>query len=396
MWTLRKIAGFLSPPLLPLLFCLLGPTGCAGYSAGADTWDMGSSPPDLAEDVLPPVVFQSQSCPSGKGGSAVAVGHLNSDTRDDVVVSNGLDDTLSVYLNQGSEGCPTMTSYPTGRSPSALAIGDLSGDGFDEVVAATPGSSSVSVHLNNRDGTLMAAAAQPVASASALVLGDVDKRSGLDLAVLSSSDDAVTLFLNQGSGALSMSPTKYAGGRLLFSVGLGSLTPGLVNLILVSAGDDGLDLLTADAAGDFKSPLRLRPPELLTPVSLALSDLDQDGRPDLVVPSHNNDRVVILRNRGGLTFSDSSVAVGHHPLAVAIADLTGDGLPDLAVVNGDDDSLQIVVNQGQGQFATGARHRYPTAAQPTAIAAVDLNADGRLDLVMVHKSGDKLTLLTLR
>ena len=66
------------------------------------------------------------------------------------------------------------------------------------------------------------------------------------------------------------------------------------------------------------------------------------------------------------------------------------------MVNGDDDSLQIVVNQGQGQFATGARHRYPTAAQPTAIAAVDLNADGRLDLVMVHKSGDKLTLLTLR
>lgn len=390
MWTLRRIAGSLS------VLGLLSTMGCAGdFANGVSDWDL-AAPADLAADELPAVAFRTLSCPSGKGGSAVAIGRLNSDTRDDVVVSNGLDHTLSVYLNQGRAGCPSMTSYPTGRSPSALAIGDLSGDGFDEVVAATPGSSSVSVHLNNQDGTLMGPAPQPIAGASALALGDVDKRNGLDLAVLSSSDDAVTLLLNQGGGALVASPTKYAGGRLLFSVGLAPLLPGLVNLILVSAGDDGLDLLTADGAGNFTSPLRLQPAELLTPVALALSDLDQDGLPDLVVPSHNNDRVTILRNRGNLTFAGSSVPVGHHPLAVAIADLTGDGLLDLVVVNGDDDSLQVVVNQGQGQFATGPLHRYRTAAQPTAIAAVDLNADGRLDLVVVHKSGDQLTLLTLR
>lgn len=370
-------------------------SGCSSsYLEGYDYPDI-QRPPDLGTALLPAVPLDKKACPGGPGATAIAVGDLNKDGRPDVAVADGLRNAVTTYRNPAAAGCPTMSTYPTGSRPSAVAVGELDGDGWGDVVVATAGDNTVSVHLNQGDGTLGGATTYPVGSVTALALGSL---GGVrpDVVALSSADDAARLLRNQGTGALTLSPTRYPGGQLLFSLILAPLQPSRASLVLVSAAEDSLTILPDNGAGDFTSPTRLALPGAQNPVAVAAGFLNEDASLDLVVVSHGNDRVLLLLSQGDGTFTQRSVAVGRHPVAVAIADLTRDGKPELAVVNAGDESVQLVVNLGQGQFATDAQHAIRTEPLPVAIAAVDLNGDLAADLVVAHRTGDQLMVLYQR
>src|SRR5262245_50959800 len=90
------------------------------------------------------------------------------------------------------------------------------------------------------------------------------------------------------------------------------------------------------------------------PSSVALADLNADGRPDLAVANAQSATVSILLGNGDGTFGTrTDLAVASHPRSVAIADLDADGRPDLAVAGG---VVSVMLGNGDGTF--GARTDY--------------------------------------
>jgi hypothetical protein len=76
------------------------------------------------------------------------------------------------------------------------------------------------------------------------------------------------------------------------------------------------------------------------------------------------------------------VHTGANPSDVAAADLNGDGKPDLVTANGNGNTVSVLLSNGNGSFA--AKVDYPTGLVPVAVAAADLDGDGKPDLAVTN------------
>jgi FG-GAP-like repeat len=77
-----------------------------------------------------------------------------------------------------------------------------------------------------------------------------------------------------------------------------------------------------------------------------------------------------------------SSATGRDPSSVAIGDLNGDGRPDLATanagLNNDGKTVSVLLNKHDGSFR--AKRDYATGRGPFSVAIGDLNGDRKPDL----------------
>ncbi|HYQ88774.1 MAG TPA: T9SS type A sorting domain-containing protein [Candidatus Binatia bacterium] len=111
------------------------------------------------------------------------------------------------------------------------------------------------------------------------------------------------------------------------------------------------------------------------PLTLALGDLNRDGKADLVALNGPGQVVSVFLSAGDGTFQPGVThATGSGPSQVLIGDVNGDGNPDL--LTGNAGSVSVLLGNGDGTFATHAD--YPMSG--VGLAAGDLNGDGKLDV----------------
>jgi hypothetical protein len=125
--------------------------------------------------------------------------------------------------------------------------------------------------------------------------------------------------------------------------------------------------------------------------SVAVGDLNGDGRPDVAVANYGDNTVSFLRGAGDGTFApridfDTSCS----PISVAIVDLNSDGWPDLAVACGGPNCLPAVTELFGNGAGTFVRTDVLTAELPSPLTIGDLNGDGHVDFVTVITNQDKV------
>ncbi len=130
-----------------------------------------------------------------------------------------------------------------------------------------------------------------------------------------------------------------------------------------------------------------------TPAYVTMQDIDQDGRPDLVVANSADNTISVLRNLssgpGIVGFSTNWIfraartdeMIGPHFLAVG--DLVGDARPDVVVVSRSSGSLSLFRNES----APGLPRLVPLPGIPSgpieSLALGDVDVDGLIDIVAV-------------
>ena len=138
-----------------------------------------------------------------------------------------------------------------------------------------------------------------------------------------------------------------------------------------------------------------------------IADLDRDGSKDLVFANEGNEpgeggASIYWGSREG-RFEESRMTIlpGERSSSVAVSDLNGDGFPDLVLANGfrlkarelgmynivDTDAIDSFVYWGSAQgFSANSRTALPTRGARHALTA-DLNGDGLADIVFANHSG---------
>ena len=117
--------------------------------------------------------------------------------------------------------------------------------------------------------------------------------------------------------------------------------------------------------------------------ALVVTDLNGDGKPDLVYFGEAKDLEVVY-NRGTNGWSEPKrwhVDDGRLDAnAVSVGDLNGDGLPDLALL-GDNGAVYFIAQLADHTF--GEPTKIPYSGTPKAVQIEDVNGDGKSDLLLV-------------
>ena len=383
----------------------------------------GAVPPSAAfnaaaGDHLPQIVLRTPS------NDWVAVGDLNHDGKPDVVQTNVIAGSISIFIGDGRGSFQEPRTYAVGVHPGFVEIGDLDLDGKPDLAVANWGSGNVAVLRGAGDGSFQPASFVAVPAPRNVAIGRFNADDLPDLAVASGNPGVGVAILtgNQGApGTFALTqairvsydgrpanPSYVTAGDfdrsgfsdLAVSVGTstsaGDAQPGDPR----PTGDDALIFLnrSSPAGSAPAEPFNAAPHQPAIRVGatagpITVTDLNRDGNSDLaVVGASSFDVTTILGDRRGYFVAKArNVSLGGISRSVAAGDFDGDGIPDLATANFASSTVSVLRGNGDGSVQPAVDFWVGDA--PTGVAVGNFNGDRRLDVVSGRLRDDHLALL---
>ncbi len=260
---------------------------------------------------------------------------------------------IQIRFGNGTGVFGSPTSFPAGNFPGAITVADFNGDGKPDVATSNTGP-GLQCHggyaqsfLNNGSGGLTAgptASARPYAYD--IVAGDFNLDSKMDLAV-------------RGGGDPGCGPPF---GGISIDIGAGNGTFTLGNAIEANNA----------------------------PAYLEVTDLNHDGKTDLVGPNGSN-MVPLLGTGAGDFVAGTNFNLGVASSDAVAADFNLDGKQDVASVNSSANSAVVTFGNGAGGF-TGL-NLFSTGINPTSLATADFDGNNRPDLAVTNYDSSSVTVI---
>lgn len=170
-------------------------------------------------------------------------------------------------------------------------------------------------------------------------------------------------------------------------------------------GDGRQDIVISDYAGgtiylyrnttsggilSFAAPVVHSMGEDLEQKYTVIADFDGDGKPDLAIGSDGD--LLVFPNTstpGNLSLGPViDVSAGNHTRGMAVGDIDGDGKPDLAVINSVANTVTVLANASTpGKIAFGPSQVYGVVTFPQTVAIQDLDHDSKPELIVAGYSG---------
>lgn len=345
----------------------------------------------------------------GVGASSVTIGDVNGDGKPDLVVANQRTCTagtsacsqglVGVLLGNGNGTFQPVLTYSSGaQGAMSVAIADVNGDGVPDLVTANEGccvDGVIGVLLGNGDGTFRSVVTYPAGYVPlSVTIADLNGDGKPDLVVgnafcsdTNCAKGSVGVLLGNGDGSFQEEMSYSSGGWELISATTADLNgDGVPDIVTANAargesrgGPEGpavVGVLIGNGDGTFQPPVSYASGGFYAE-SVAVADVNGDGKPDLVVGNCQGTAgcggeagvVGVLLGNGDGTFQRALKypSGGEFAVPVAVGDLDGDGRPDLVVANNSEDGADGSVGVLLNNVSHWTRTALATSGSPSLV-----------------------------
>jgi hypothetical protein len=340
----------------------------------------------------------------GTGGSiatSVAIADVNGDGKPDLLTTNASSNTAGVLLGNGNGTFQYATTFLTGGSyPTSLAVADVNADNRPDLLTANSNSNTAGVLLGNGNGTFQPATTFGTGSYPVkIAVADVNSDGKPDLLTANSYGNTAGVLLGNGNGTFQAVATFPTGGSYPNSIAVADVNAdNRPDLLTANAGNSNTaGVLLGNGDGTFQPAATFGSGGNAT--SLAVADVNGDSRPDLLLVNSGNSgnyTAGVLLGNGNGTFqpvATYSTGANSVPSSLAVADVNGDGKLDLLTANFNSNTAGVLLGNGNGTFQAVTTFATGANSQPNSIAVADVNGDSRPDLVTTHPYNDRVGVL---
>lgn len=337
----------------------------------------------------------------GGGPQNLAAGDVNGDGVNDLVISAG----LPVWLpgnGRGEYGAPVPITNEPNNGIAGSLLRDFNRDGRLDVAVLYHNAQIITIYLNNGRGEFsLRATLNTGASPTRLDAADFNQDGAPDL-VARGPAGGLSLYLNNGQGSFTPNATGLGGAQAGDVFAVGDFNgDGLPDLALPDPatqsgqGTPRFLILPGNGQGGFGATQFVAAESSIS--FLLASDLNLDGRDDLIYPLYASPytlNIALSNASGGYDEPTKYPVASAFPFNLQVTDLNGDGKADLLAINESAPGLSLWLGKGDGTF--NASVTLPTPATPSRFLTTDVDEDGSPDVVLALVNAPAISVLTNR
>jgi hypothetical protein len=227
-----------------------------------------------------------------------------------------------------------------------------------------------------------------------MLTGDINNDQRADIVVIAPNSKEVDVYVADNTSPSHFAPVRVTHlGQSLTGATLADINnDGNLDVLITDKGTDSFWVMLGKGDGTFLTPYQVAIPDSRHPVAIAAGNFDQTGNTDVVVADDRENKLFILLNDNGTPphfRRGGEIDIGLGPTEVLAVDMNNDGKLDLVALNSGGPRVKEIavslwkrVAQGFPEFDTP--QRFGAGVNPSNLIARDFNNDGNLDLVMLN------------
>lgn len=342
---------------------------------------------------------------------AIEIADFDLDGKPDLATTNYGDNTISIFKNLTALGnlttssFSTKTDFVTGSGPKGISAADLDGDGKLDLIVTNnlTGANSISILRNIASAGIINSSsfAGKVDFTTGnhpanVVVGDLNGDAKPEIVVINETSYTLSIFRNTSAiGSITTSsfasPNSFNTGDYPVDVKLEDIDgDGKKDILVANLFNNSISIFrNVSAMGSISFATRVDFSTPAAPQSIATGDLDNDGKPDIVIGNQGT-KISIYKNTSVSGIIDASslsiridINVGSQTNTIKLADIDGDSKPDICGIK--DNVIYVIQNDcttgsiNSSSFLSDVNFNSYYYSNDLAIA--DINLDGMPDML---------------